>query len=545
MFDQSIFERLRRPAATAAAARPAWAYAALRAFLVGTALLWSISYFFPPLNHDVAALLQFAQRMLHGERLYVDLIDINPPMIFMLDTIPVGVAAITGWPAVACEVGFVLALAVIGLFAAAVALRQLGESARALDGVLWPALIAFALLVYPMHSFGQREHLLLILALPYALVAAARAEATAVPRGLACATALFALPGIALKPHFALVPLALELLVLTRTGWRNWARSPQPWLILAGLIAYVGAVRLWLPEYLTVVVPLAARNYEQLDIAHLLDLAARGDQVPALVVPLVPLAVIAWRLPAARLSRAMIALTVGAAGAGLLQGKGWDYHFFAARGALILTFGAVIADGFAHLMAARPALGAEPVRRAAPLAIAAATVAAMFAYTGVLNPPFKGPRNFASTAASRLLPIVEANAAGRPVLWLTTSIYPQFPVLNYTDSTLAMPFMSLWVLPAVYGPADLQSTAAGRTLAYHAPAAMGRGEGMVWRGVIDGITRDHPALVLVVPASREGGFHGLPFDYLAYFGRDPAFAAEWTHYALLTTIDGIDIYKRR
>jgi hypothetical protein len=172
-------------------------------------------------------------------------------------------------------------------------------------------------------------------------------------------------------------------------------------------------------------------------------------------------------------------------------------------------------------------------------------MAAMFAFTGVLNPPFKGPRNFVNTAASHLLPTVEANAAGRPVLWLTTSIYPQFPVLNYTDSKLAMPFMSLWVLPAVYGPADLVAGSGGRTLVYHAPAAMSRWERMAWRGVIDGLTREHPALVLVVPASREGGFNGLPFDYLDYFGRDPAFAAEWAHYARLTTIDGIDIYKRR
>ncbi|HUA52348.1 MAG TPA: hypothetical protein VMB81_09295, partial [Candidatus Sulfotelmatobacter sp.] len=501
MFDQSIFERSRHLAGTDAPAHSGRLYAAARALLVAIPLLWSIAYFFPPLNHDVAALLQFAQRMLHGERLYVDLIDINPPMIFLLDTIPIGLAEAARLPTVACEIGFVLALAVLGLAASTALLRRLGEGGRPLDGLLWPALIGFALLVYPMHSFGQREHLLLIFALPYALVAAARADGAMVSRGVALATALAALPGIALKPHFALVPLALELLVLTRVGARRWLASPQPWLILAGLVAYVAMVRLWFPEYLTVVVPLAARNYEQLAPTHLLDLAIRGDQVPALVVPLIPLAVIAWRLPAARLSRAMVALTLAATGAGLLQGKGWDYQFLAARGALVLTFGAVIADGFAQLSATRPGLGSATMQRAASVAIAAATVAGLFAFTGVLNPPFKGPRNFANTAAAHLLPIVEANATGRPVLWLTTSIYPQFPVLNYTDSKLAMPFMSLWVLPAVYGPADLQTTPAGRTLAYHAPAAMGHAERMVWRGVIDGFTHDHPALVLVVPAS--------------------------------------------
>ena len=40
-------------------------------------------YFLPPLNHDAAALLHFSQRWLAGERLYVDLIDVNPPLIFV------------------------------------------------------------------------------------------------------------------------------------------------------------------------------------------------------------------------------------------------------------------------------------------------------------------------------------------------------------------------------------------------------------------------------------------------------------------------------
>ncbi len=546
MIDQTVVERSSLAASSQGEARTTQAWA--RALLLALPFAWAIAYFFPPLNHDVGALLQFSQRMLHGERLYVDLIDINPPMIFLLDVIPVGLAQLTRLPLAASEVVFVLALIVISLTACIALLNRLGEGRRPLDTILWPALIAFVMLVYPMHTFAQREHLLLVFTLPYALVAAARADAQALPRGAAIATALFALPGIALKPHFALVPLALELMVLARVGWRAWARNPQPWLILAGLIAYLGAVALWLPEYFTVIVPLVAQCYDQLNVATLLDLTTR-DQVPALILPLVPIAVIAWRLPAARLSRAMVALVLAATAAGLLQGKGWDYHFFAARAALVLAFGAVIADGCTHLLAAYAAFMragplADTLRRAAPVATAATVVAMMFAFTGVLNPPFKGPRNFVNTAASRLLPTVAANATGQPVLWLTTSIYPQFPVLNYTDSRLAMPFMSLWVLPAVYGPADLRTTPAGNHLAYHAPDAMGRPEAMVWHGVVDGLTQSHPALVLVEQASREGGFRGLPFDYLDYFLRDPAFAAEWSHYALLTKIDNISIYRR-
>jgi hypothetical protein len=97
------------------------------------------------------------------------------------------------------------------------------------------------------------------------------------------------------------------------------------------------------------------------------------------------------------------------------------------------------------------------------------------------------------------------------------------------------------MLPALYGP----NSAPGGAVAYRAPEAMGTSERLVWRGVIDGFVHDKPALVLVEDARREGAFRGLPFDYLDYFLRDPAFAAEWANYAPLTKVDNATVYRRR
>jgi hypothetical protein len=534
VFDLSVFERSPVVAGLAGRSRIGRSAALGRLVLVALPWLWAVSYFFPPLNHDVGALLYFAQRMLHGERLYVDLIDINPPMSFLLDLIPVFIAETLRLPVAECFVAFVLALCAATYAVSLALLARQAPTSRPLGRLLWPALIGFALVVYPAHSFGQREHLLLIFTLPYALSAAARASGHGLPRGFEIALALYALIGIMLKPYYVLVPLLLELLVLACVGMRGWARSAQPWLILGGCIIYVAAVWALLPAYLEVIVPLAARCYENLEPAALLDLLTR-DQVPALLLPLIPLALLAFRSPGARLPQAMVCLVLASTFVGILQGKGWDYHFLTARAALVLLFGAVIADGFD-----RAELGPRVLKAVPPIAVAATVLAIVFALSGVLNPPFKGPRNFANTAASRLLPVVEANAANRPVLWLTSSIYPQFPVLNYTGSTLAMPFMSLWILPAVYA----HDSAPDHVMAYHAVPTMSGPERMVYRDVVNGFVRQHPALLLVEQASREGGFHGLPFDYLDYFSRDPAFAAELANYQLLTKIDSVSIYRR-
>src|SRR5271163_2273464 len=54
--------------------------------------LWGLTYLLPPLDGDVAAILDFAVRMVDGERLYVDLVDVNPPLIFWLNLAPAWIA---------------------------------------------------------------------------------------------------------------------------------------------------------------------------------------------------------------------------------------------------------------------------------------------------------------------------------------------------------------------------------------------------------------------------------------------------------------------
>jgi hypothetical protein len=54
----------------------------------------------PPLNHDVAAVLEFSQRWITGEGLYSHLIDVNPPLIFVLNLLPAALAALAGADAI-------------------------------------------------------------------------------------------------------------------------------------------------------------------------------------------------------------------------------------------------------------------------------------------------------------------------------------------------------------------------------------------------------------------------------------------------------------
>ncbi len=52
--------------------------------LIALPILWLAGYFFPPINHDVAAILDVSARWVNGERLYVEVIDENLPLTFVV-----------------------------------------------------------------------------------------------------------------------------------------------------------------------------------------------------------------------------------------------------------------------------------------------------------------------------------------------------------------------------------------------------------------------------------------------------------------------------
>src|SRR5689334_17703724 len=118
-----------------------------------------------PLKDDVAWLLYVAQQWLAGRQLYVDLVEVNPPMIMWILALPAAVSA---------ALGVAAKLVAVPFFAACV-LGSAGWCAKLLRGygplgtVPLPlfAAIGAVLLLLPGPEFGQREHLLVAAALPY------------------------------------------------------------------------------------------------------------------------------------------------------------------------------------------------------------------------------------------------------------------------------------------------------------------------------------------------------------------------------------------
>ncbi len=152
-------------------------------------VLGAVPVFLGILNHDVAWLLHAAARVLAGDRLYVDVADNDPPLIVWLSLAPVLLARTAGLSEI-----LVVRILVILLVACSLALSQ------AIVRRTWPerptfrgmvlVLAMFVLMPLSGYEFGEREHLLFALILPYLLMASgARPEsrsAASSPGSRAC-----------------------------------------------------------------------------------------------------------------------------------------------------------------------------------------------------------------------------------------------------------------------------------------------------------------------------------------------------------------------
>ncbi|MFT8242521.1 hypothetical protein [Roseomonas sp. BN140053] len=490
------------------------------------ALLFLLTVLSPPLNHDVAAVLNFAQRWIAGERLYADLIDVNPPLIFVLNLLPAAIASWTPLDGVQALQLCLLALAGLcwWLCARLRADRPEGLVERAVLGALIPLA-----LVVSGYDFGQREVIMATCALPYCVLAARRIDGQRTATGLRLGVAVLAALGFALKPHFLAVAALVEFAVLVRRGPRRALRDAVPWVMAAVWCCYLAAIPVLFPDYLGHVVPLVWQYY--------LDLGGQGpwhvlltEDMGAATLFLLVLLPLGLRRGAGGLATALGAAATGAFAAAWVQHKGWTYHV-----APILMLGGVLAGLLAARWADR-ALPPSGARRAAPaLAALAAAGLALFAVRGG-EAPFREIQ-FENTKAGRLTAWLRREAYGERLLILTPDIFPVYPALNYAHAQSTLRTMNMWLLQGVYRSCPENGSR------YREPWEMSRAEFFVYRTVAEDFARAPPAAVLI---TRNPGIPwcGGEFDFVEYFSRHPLFADTWRRYHQQGEIEGYKLFLR-
>jgi hypothetical protein len=466
-----------------------------------------------PLKDDIAWLLYVARRWLAGRELYIDVVEVNPPLIVWISAIPLEIARWldVGSQFVAMPV-FVAGVLGCAWWTAGVLRRQGGVFAQRLPVF---AAIGSALLILPAADLGQREHLLVAAFLPYLVLFADQLDrrpldGRSAPIVSWLVAGILAGIGCALKPRYCAVFMMLEVLALTR-GMRPWRLMPVAAAVT--LVGYAGLVALLCPAYLGRAVPMALALYGATDAPFLTLL---GDSALLLAGQVVAIGLLWLRRRSLTHFDLMLTLLVFAATSTVIcfvDGKNWYYHRLPATVITVLDLMLWIVI--------------EIVQRRWtirwPLVAAGLVLAGFFGSSILrLEPEAVEAVEPTQNAVDRLERIIRAQHA-RTYIAFSEWIALGFPVVNETGVTWASRFDSMWALKgevwrAGFDPAVAKEWPIARWVSHDFIA------GCPDIAVVD--TRETTNYVSVLSAA------------------DPAFVRVWSRYKPIAAFDGLVVYQR-
>jgi hypothetical protein len=492
----------------------------------------------PAAGHDQLWFLLMARRWLGGAQIYGPfLFDSNPPGIIWLSALPIFLGQLLHLPSTtAAKLLVVLAEAL----SAGLSYRLLRYAWRPLEAYeRWALLFAFIVLfgVVPARDFGQRDQMLAFLVLPYVLAAAVdfHRHSLIFLRGT---VGIMAAIGICLKPHHALLVIAIELALLflpsptTPSHRLQRLLRPEPLLILLLGAFFLAATHQFTPLYFTLAMPVLKETYWAIGHLSLSGLALEAIELCLLAIGTI--ALYAITKPQSLLLRLLLIAGAASLFAYFLQGTGWYYQQIPA----IDLFGAALVLQLLDLAHRKPLTAP---RWLVPT-VAALCLLALALTTHFTGYPFTADRAFAiespDPAFFKDLP------PGTPVATLTTSVDEAMMPIERYHLTWAQRMNNLWLLPAILRN---ETPAAGKPPSrILQPGQLAALEALQHRFMVEDLDHWHPQLVLV-ERCQQASIHCQVLEdrndnLLSWFLRDPAFAAVWWNYTYQGSRGSFDAY---
>lgn len=288
-------------------------------------LFFTTFYLASPTKDDISSLLVIGNALLDGQRLYLDILEPNPPMSVLIYVPAILVERATDLRAEIWVIFETLLVALVTLQLTSVMLAQGGLPPRR-EWFLTAGV--FAVIILPLGAFGQRDHLAVMTAMPL-IAALAVPKPSQLSRSSRITAGLLAGLTMCIKPQFAFA-FALPALGSALRDQRT-ARVFQleVWIAAAVVLGFWSIVYFVFPDFFRVMLPIITELYRPLHldrIAMLSPVQPAGLMLLAIFLILRPLG----RQAFGRWPMALTLAIAGFLGAFLEQAKGWPYHIYPA-----------------------------------------------------------------------------------------------------------------------------------------------------------------------------------------------------------------------
>lgn len=487
------------------------AIAICSALVLTGAFLWQV-----PLNHDTAYLLLASERYLDGASLYFDQSMMNPPLVTWMHGAVVLFARMAGESALYMVIPIVLLVIGVSLFLAGRAVVLLPDiESKYVVGIVGACF--FAITFAPLHDFAQRDHLFMIFSLPLIVLTGVRLQGGAVRPQLAGGIGIFAFFGIALKPHFLLLPLCLEIIHLIKTKKVSTIFRPET-IALGGALAVYGLlVIINYLEYFTDVIP----RYRQVFFAFTHDFYFLAFKLETQVVlmALAAYTLCRERLIFNRFFKAVLVAIIATTVIYFLQKKGWSY-----QRAPMMVPSLIL---FAGCLLSWKQMQSFSQRIGLYMAIGGIIVVMMIVY---MHGPYAN--EYMKTVGSEIDQITEIKE-GSSVYIFTTNVSVPYPMLMYRNIDPASRFNTLWMMPGLIRKQNKN------------PGILPKIETFTRDSILADFIAHRPVAVIVDVRDEKPYFGGISFDYLVWALQDQRFVKQWQEYKFLKNAYGFQIYVRK
>ena len=231
-------------------------------------MLYSIAWIMQThltLNHDVIWDLHITQLALSGGQYIRDFFDISPPSTFYLYALPVLVAKNLHIDLAIATHGYTFILATISLFSCYILLKKYASLDK--ENYLLPHVVSILctiiFLILPAGELGERDHLFLILIMPYILLYALHMQKNSIGYCHTSLIGMLAGLGVSIKPFFLLIPFLLASYdTIQQKKLFTWIRL-ENMLIIAIFFSYSLAALVYYPDYFSQLLPLIRAFYYQ------------------------------------------------------------------------------------------------------------------------------------------------------------------------------------------------------------------------------------------------------------------------------------------
>lgn len=215
------------------------------------------------LNWDVTALLQTTSYLIEKHNPYnANFYEPNPPMILYLYLPPVLLHKFFSSINIIYSFRiYIYLLASVSWLLCYFFGKKLFSEQGSLVFCLFLITLASVYLILPLHEFGQRDHLLIILSMPYFLAAAYRLLTNSINTAYAILIGILACAGFCLKPQFWYALFLIEIYICyTKANFLTWNRPETLTLLILSAI-YTFSTFIFYPTFSFTILPYILKNY--------------------------------------------------------------------------------------------------------------------------------------------------------------------------------------------------------------------------------------------------------------------------------------------